>query len=57
MWRTRVLASQRRVGSDSLTKWCDVQPALISEMDKLFRSFSQIDESITRSFGGSGKPN
>ena len=23
-------------------------------MDKLFRSFSQIDESITRSFGGSG---
>ena len=24
-------------------------------MDKLFRSFSQIDESITRSFGGSGK--
>jgi signal transduction histidine kinase len=26
----------------------------VEEMDKLFRSFSQIDESITRSFGGSG---
>jgi signal transduction histidine kinase len=25
-----------------------------SKMDKLFRSFSQVDESITRSFGGSG---
>ena len=23
-------------------------------MDKLFHSFSQVDESITRSFGGSG---
>jgi hypothetical protein len=27
---------------------------LTVEMDKLFKSFSQVDESITRSFGGSG---
>lgn len=26
----------------------------LTEMDKLFRSFSQVDESTTRSFGGSG---
>lgn len=25
------------------------------KMDKLFRSFSQVDESITRSYGGSGE--
>jgi signal transduction histidine kinase len=37
--------------------WCSSAPstgAHSSEMDKLFQSFSQIDESITRSFGGSG---
>lgn len=28
---------------------------LASEMDRLFKSFSQIDSSITRSYGGSGE--
>jgi signal transduction histidine kinase len=33
---------------------CLTEILMKAEMSKLFRSFSQIDESITRSFGGSG---
>ncbi|ORY33753.1 hypothetical protein BCR39DRAFT_519071 [Naematelia encephala] len=43
---------------DGIKVYLDVEDTGIGiptqKMDKLFRSFSQIDESITRSFGGSG---
>lgn len=43
------------IPAQSERKGPNVWPMLRTEMDKLFRSFSQIDESITRSFGGSGE--
>lgn len=32
-----------------------ISASYLTEMDRLFKSFSQIDNSITRSYGGSGK--
>lgn len=52
-WATEQLADNRiRISVDVEDTGIGVPS---SKMDKLFKSFSQIDESITRSYGGSGK--